>query len=79
MNIQEIAKLAGVSISTVSKVMNGKDKDIGEETREKVMRIVEENHYMPYAKFREKERIVNHFIGLIIKRKIHITQNLLIL
>ncbi|MDB8708864.1 helix-turn-helix domain-containing protein [[Ruminococcus] gnavus] len=32
MNIQEIAKLAGVSISTVSKVMNGKDKDIGEET-----------------------------------------------
>lgn len=69
MNIQEIAKLAGVSISTVSKVMNGKDKDIGEETREKVMRIVEENHYMPYAKFREKERIVNHIIGLIIKRK----------
>ena len=54
MNIQEIAKLAGVSISTVSKVMNGKDKDIGEETREKVMRIVEENHYMPYAKRSEE-------------------------
>ena len=38
MNIQEIAKLAGVSVSTVSKVMNGKDKDISEKTRKKVFR-----------------------------------------
>ena len=35
MNIRDIANLAGVSASTVSKVMNGKDKDISEETRKK--------------------------------------------
>lgn len=40
MNIQEIAKLAEVSVSTVSKVMNGKDKDISEKTRKKILRIV---------------------------------------
>ena len=34
MNIHDIAKLAGVSVSTVSKVMNGKDKDISEKTKQ---------------------------------------------
>ena len=38
MNIQDIARLAGVSASTVSKVMNGKDRDISEETKKKVLR-----------------------------------------
>ena len=43
MNIRDIANLAGVSASTVSKVMNGKDKDISEETRKKVLEVIEEN------------------------------------
>ena len=41
MNIRDIANLAGVSASTVSKVMNGKDKDISEETRKKVLEVIE--------------------------------------
>lgn len=68
MNIQEISKLAGVSVSTVSKVMNGKDKDIGEKTRKKVLQIIKENSYIPYAKYRVKEGLINRFIGLIIKK-----------
>ena len=39
MNIKEVAKLAGVSTATVSKVINKKDKDISEETREKVLNV----------------------------------------
>lgn len=49
MNIREIAKLAKVSVSTVSKIMNHKDESISEETRERVLKIAKEYHYVPYA------------------------------
>ena len=42
MTIKEIASLAGVSISTVSKIVNNKDQDINPETRKRVLRIVKE-------------------------------------
>lgn len=69
MNIRDIAKLAGVSASTVSKVMNGKDKDISEETKKKVLQVIEEENYVPYFRFLEKEGIKNHLIGLLVKRE----------
>ena len=69
MNIRDIAKLAGVSASTVSKVMNGKDKDISEETKQKVLQIIDRENYVPYFRFLEKEGIKNRFIGLVIQRK----------
>lgn len=66
MNIQEIAKLAEVSVSTVSKIINGKDSDISEPTRKRVLKIVEEQNYIPYAKYRMKESMGNRLVGLII-------------
>mgnify|MGYP000024224363 CR=1 FL=1 len=39
MNIRDIARIAGVSTSTVSKIVNGKDSSISEETRKKVLTI----------------------------------------
>ncbi len=69
MNIRDIAKLAGVSASTVSKVMNGKDKDISEETRKKVLQVIEEENYVPYFRFLKKEGIKNHLIGLIVRKE----------
>ena len=42
MNIRDIARIAGVSTSTVSKIVNGKDSSISEETRKKVLTIVKE-------------------------------------
>ncbi len=44
--IRDIAKAAGVSISTVSNVLNGK-QNVGDETKERVMRICEELSYYP--------------------------------
>ena len=48
MNIYDIAKEAGVSISTVSRVMNHKG-NVNPETRKKVEEILEKNNYTPSA------------------------------
>jgi len=44
--IKEVAKRAGVSVSTVSNVINNK-KNVGEETRERILKICEEMSYHP--------------------------------
>lgn len=49
MKIKDIAKIAGVSASTVSKIMNNKDHGISAETRAHVLKIVKEYHYTPYS------------------------------
>jgi len=44
LNIRQIADLAGVSIATVSRVVNGRG-DVSEETREAVSRVIREHGY----------------------------------
>ena len=44
LTIRQIADLAGVSIATVSRVLNGRD-DVSDETRELVSRVIRENGY----------------------------------
>lgn len=66
MNIKDIAKLAGVSTSTVSKVLNKKDRDISEATREKVLNIVQEHQYVPYSKIRKNTYIRCYCLGVFI-------------
>ncbi len=48
MTIKEIAKIAGVSPSTVSKIINQKDESISVETRQRVLQVVKEYNYVPY-------------------------------
>ena len=45
-NSNDIARLAGVSRSTVSRVINGYS-NVPDETREKVMKVIKEHHYYP--------------------------------
>lgn len=66
MNIKDIAKLAGVSTSTVSKVLNKKDRDISNATREKVLNIVQEYQYVPYSKIRKNTYIRCYCLGVFI-------------
>ena len=47
MTINELARMAGVSISTVSKVMNNKDSSISKATRERILELAKEYHYSP--------------------------------
>ncbi|GIP29826.1 LacI family transcriptional regulator [Paenibacillus sp. J23TS9] len=46
MRSEDIARLAGVSRSTVSRVINNYS-NVPEKTRAKVMKVIEENHYEP--------------------------------
>lgn len=45
--IKEIAEMAGVSVTTVSQILNNKGSRFSEQTRKKVLSIVEEYHYKP--------------------------------
>jgi LacI family transcriptional regulator len=46
LTIQDIARLAGVSRSTVSRVLN-KKPDVDDATRERVLRVIEEHGFIP--------------------------------
>lgn len=54
MNIRELAQLAGVSASTVSKIMNNKDSSISPSTRERVLQIAKQYNYQSYSSLIEK-------------------------
>lgn len=44
--IKEVAKQANVSVATVSRVLNGRDR-VSKETKEKVLKVVKELNYVP--------------------------------
>ena len=52
MNIKEIAYLAGVSVATVSRVINNSDS-VKPATRERVQKVMQENNYIPSATARD--------------------------
>lgn len=47
MNIREIAKLAGVSVASVSRVLNGVEGKVSAATRARVLEICAANHFTP--------------------------------
>lgn len=65
MNSSEIAKIAGVSRSTVSRVINNYD-NVPDETRKKVMEIVKKYSYVPHASAQILAGKKNKTIGLFI-------------
>jgi LacI family transcriptional regulator len=63
--IKDVAKLAGVSASTVSRAISG-NIPVEKETRDKVMQAVEELHYEPNALAKGLKEGKTNTIGLII-------------
>ena len=68
MTIKDIAKLAGVSISTVSKIMNGKDQNIHPDTRARVLQIVKEYNYSPYSKVKNMGTCKKFLLGVLLRK-----------
>lgn len=65
MNSNEIAKLANVSRSTVSRVINNY-ANVPQETRDKVMKVIDEYGYTPNISARTLAGKANNIIGLFI-------------
>ena len=71
MTIKEIARLAGVSIATVSKIVNGKDQNINPATRDKVLQIVKEYNYTPYSSIKNISTAKTFLIGILLSNASH--------
>jgi LacI family transcriptional regulator len=65
MNLEQIAKLSGVSRSTVSRVIND-DPNVNQGTREKVLQVVRRVNYEPNAAARGLAAGRTHVLGLVI-------------
>ena len=66
MNIKDVARLAGVGVSTVSRVINN-HPDVKESTREKVNRIIKESNYIPNNSARILKQNNSMNIGVLVK------------
>lgn len=66
MNIRDIAKLAGVGVSTVSRVLNN-HPDVKESTREKVLEIIKDSNYIPNNSARILKQNNTKNIGVLVK------------
>lgn len=77
MNIKDIAKLCGVSPSTVSKILHDKDGDISVETRKKVLEVIKEYQYVPYSKVLKSAAPKTNMIGILLSEDTYGVQNIL--
>ncbi|CAG9366128.1 LacI family DNA-binding transcriptional regulator [Clostridium perfringens] len=66
MNIKDIARLAGVGVSTVSRVIND-HPDVKDETREKILKIIKESNYIPNNSARILKKNNKNNIGVLVK------------
>jgi len=64
--LKDIAEEAGVSLMTVSNVMNGKSARVSPQTIERVQRIVAERGYVPNASARSLAAKTSRVIGLLV-------------
>ena len=66
MNIRDIARLSGVGVSTVSRVLNN-HPDVKESTREKVLEVIKESNYIPNNSARILKQNNTKNIGVLVK------------
>lgn len=65
LNSKDVAKIAGVSRTTVSRVINN-SANVSEETRKRVLDVINKNNYVPDASARKLAGIKSKTIGLFI-------------
>jgi DNA-binding LacI/PurR family transcriptional regulator len=63
-NIADVAKAAGVSVATVSRVLNDKP-DVAEPTRRRVQQVIDDLGYTPYVQVSQRAPVTNRTIALL--------------
>lgn len=66
MTIVDIAKEAGYSVTTVSRVLNGR-RDVSEEARDRIMRIIEAHQFVPNNNAKHLKQTVSKSILILVK------------
>ncbi len=66
MTIKDIAKLSGVSVSTVSRVLNNRP-DVSDDSRKRVRTVIESHNYVPNNSARDLVRVHSDAIGLVVR------------
>jgi len=64
LNIKDIARLSGVSITTVSFILNGKHHKVSEKTKNKVLKVIKECGYEARGAARDLKRKNSRTIGV---------------
>jgi DNA-binding LacI/PurR family transcriptional regulator len=64
--IKDIAREAGVSVSTVSNVINGKASKVSDETIQRIQKVIKDLNYIPNFSARSLVRNRSNLIGVII-------------
>lgn len=66
LTIKDIARMAGVSTATVSRVINNNNSGFSEDTKEKILKIMEENDYRPSSLARSLVTKRSNIIGVLL-------------
>lgn len=66
LTIKDIAKICGVGISTVSRAIND-DPRINKDTRDRILKVIEEYHYVPNNSARNLKMSESNTIALLMK------------
>ncbi|KHF39561.1 transcriptional regulator [Halalkalibacter okhensis] len=64
--MDEVAKRAGVSKTTVSRIINGNYSHVNEETKKRVMKVIEELNYRPNAVAKSLKQMKTNVIGIVL-------------
>lgn len=64
--IKDVARLCGVGVSTVSRAINN-HPDINEATKQQILQVIKENHYIPNNSARNLKRSASKTIAVLIK------------
>lgn len=66
MTIKDIARISGVSITTVSRVLNDRP-DVSAESRRRVLEVIESTNYIPNNSARDLVKTKSDTIGLVVR------------